>query len=30
VAGTLSLDGSGGGPKVQVEFDAALVQELKK
>jgi hypothetical protein len=30
VAGTLSLDGSGGGPKVQVEFDAALVKELKK
>jgi hypothetical protein len=30
VAGTLSLDGTGGGPKVQVEFDAALVKELKK
>jgi hypothetical protein len=31
LAGTLSLDDSGsGGPKVEVEFDAALLKELDK
>ena len=30
VAGTLTIDATGaGGPKVQVEFDASLVKELK-
>lgn len=30
LAGKLTLDGTAGGPKVEIEFDAPLLKELKK